>query len=212
MVGSGRLAVFVATALVLIVIPGPSVLFVVSRALSLGRRAALATVVGNAAGEYLQVVAVALGLGAVVQRSVAVYTLVRLVGAGYLVFLGIQTVRHRRRLTTALDALVTPKSPSRVLAEGFVVGVTNPKSVVFFAAVLPEFVNRPGGHVAVQLLVLGLIFVAIALASDSTWAMVAGTARDRFVRSPRRLEMIGGAGGLAIVGLGLHLAVTGRKN
>jgi threonine/homoserine/homoserine lactone efflux protein len=212
MVGPGRLAVFVATSFVLIVIPGPSVLFVVSRALALGRRAALSTVVGNAAGEYLQVVAVAFGLGAVVESSVLVFTVVRVAGAGYLVFLGVQTFRHRRRLSTALNALVTPKSPPRILAEGFVVGATNPKSVVFFAAVLPEFVNRAGGQVQVQLLLLGLIFVAIALLSDSSWALVAGTARDRFVRSPRRLEAIGGAGGLAIIGLGIHLAVTGRKN
>jgi threonine/homoserine/homoserine lactone efflux protein len=106
---------------------------------------------------------------------------------------------------------VTPKSDRRILREGFVVGVTNPKAAVFFAAILPQFTEPSLGHVPLQMLVLGLVFVAIAMVCDGAWALVAGTARERLVSSPRRLEMIGGAGGVVLVGLGVGLAVTGRK-
>jgi threonine/homoserine/homoserine lactone efflux protein len=177
---------------------------------SLGRRAALATVIANAAGEYVQVIAVACGVGATVQRSLIVFSVIRALGAGYLVFLGVQAIRHR--LGAALGAAVTPKTPARIVREGFIVGLTNPKSIVFFAAILPQFVNPALGQVWAQLLVLGLIFVAIALVSDSTWGLLAGSAGGWFARSPRRLEAVGGASGLVIIGLGVNLAVNGRRN
>jgi threonine/homoserine/homoserine lactone efflux protein len=198
-------------ALVLIAVPGPSVLFVVSRGVVLGRRAALATVVGNCAGVYIQVVAVALGIGVVVERSATVFSAVKLAGAGYLVWLGVRTFRARRSLGAALGRPVEPKSLRRILREGFVVGLTNPKAAVFFAAVLPQFADRSRGDVPLQLLALGLVFVAIALVLDSLWGLAAGTARERLIASPRRLEAIGAAGGVVIVGLGVGLAVGGRR-
>jgi threonine/homoserine/homoserine lactone efflux protein len=210
-ISTSNLAAFALAALILIAIPGPSVLFVISRGVVLGRRAALATVVGNCAGVYVQVAAVALGIGVVVERSAAVYTAVKLVGAGYLVWLGVRTFRRRRSLALGLGAPVSPKSDRRILREGFVVGVTNPKAAVFFAAILPQFTQRSLGHVPLQMLALGVVFVAIALVCDGLWALVAGTARDRLVASPRRLEALGGAGGVVLVGLGVGLAVTGRK-
>jgi threonine/homoserine/homoserine lactone efflux protein len=203
---------FALVAFALIVIPGPSVLFVIGRALALGRRSALETVLGNAAGQYVQLTAVALGVGAIVQRSVAIFTAVKLVGAAYLVYLGVRAIRNRRSLATMLDGDRPVPSRRRILREGFLVGVTNPKSLAFFVAVLPQFVDPSAGPVFVQLMLLGLVWVAVAIASDSTWALVAGQARSWLGSSPRRLEVIGGTGGVLIIGLGLSLALTGRKH
>jgi threonine/homoserine/homoserine lactone efflux protein len=207
-----HLVAFIGTAFALIVVPGPSVLFVISRGVTLGRRAAVATVVGNSAGVYVQVVAVALGVGAIVERSLLVFSAIKLAGAAYLVYLGIQAWRRRGRLRAALDVPVAPITRGRVVWDGFVVGVANPKAIVFFAAVLPQFVDPALGHVPVQLLLLGLIFVAIALVSDSVWGVAAGSARDWLARSPRRLEVVGGAGALVMIGLAVRLALTGRRD
>jgi threonine/homoserine/homoserine lactone efflux protein len=209
---AGHLAVFALLAFVLIVIPGPNVLFVVSRSLQLGRGAGLAAVVGGAAGVYLQVIAVALGIGTLVERSVTVFNVLKLAGAAYLVYLGVQAVRHRRRLVGMLDAPVQRKSTRRILADGLAVGVTNPKPIVFFTAVLPQFVTPSAGHVPLQMLLLGSVFIGIGLVSDSSWAILAGTARAWFARSPRRLELVGGTGGLMMIGIGISLALTGRKD
>ncbi len=203
---------FAAVAIVLLVIPGPSVLFAVGRAVALGRRAGLAAVAGNAAGSYLQVTAVALGIGAVVERSARVFTVLKLLGACYVVYLGVHAIRQRRAVARALDAAVLPRRTRRIVLEGFVVGATNPKGAVFFAAVLPQFAAPDRGHVPLQLLALGVVFVAMALLSDGTWAVAAGTARSWFARSPRRLEVVGGTGGLLMIGLGVRLALTGRRD
>ncbi len=210
MLPTDHLPAFFLVAVVLILVPGPSVLFVVARSLTLGRRAGIATVVGNAAGVYLQVIAVAFGLGTLVQESITVYTIIKFAGAAYLVYLGVQTFRHRHALATVLGAPVEPKVLRRILGDAFLVGVFNPKVIVFFMAVLPQFVDRSAGGVPVQLLLLGAIFCAIALVCDSMWALLAGAARSWLVSSPRRLSAIGGAGGLVIAGLGAGVAVSGR--
>lgn len=207
-----RLLEFVLLSYALILVPGPNVLFVVSRSLQLGRLPGVAAVVGGQSGVYVQVIAVALGVGAIVERSVAVFTAIRLAGAAYLIFLGVQAIRHRRSLAAVLDGTTCPVSTSRMLRDGFVVGLTNPKAIVFFAAVLPQFADRTAGHVPVQLLVLGAVFVAIALVSDSMWALLAGTARSWFTRSPRRLALIGGTSGLVMIGIGASLALSGRTD
>ena len=212
MLPTGHLLAFALLSYALIVIPGPNVLFVISRALQLGRAAGLAAVLGGQVGVYAQVVAVAFGVGALVERSVAIFTVIKLTGAAYLIYLGVQAVRHRRSLSAALEAPVIAKSTGRMLRDGFIVGVSNPKAMVFFAAVLPQFADRSAGHVPVQLLLLGAVFMAIALVSDSMWAIIAGTARSWFARSPRRLEMVGGTGGLVMIGIGASLALTGRKD
>lgn len=212
MVPAERLAAFAVAAFALIVVPGPSVLFVISRGVALGRRAALATVVGNTAGVSVQVVAVAAGLGALVERSIVAFTAIKLVGAVYLVWLGVQALRHRRGLSTAFEGAARPRQLGRLVRDGFVVGLANPKAIVFFAAVLPQFADPASGHVPVQLLVLGMVFAGIALVSDGTWAVVSGTARDWLARSPRRLELLGGTGGVVMIGLGVRLLATGRKD
>ncbi|MEU0838439.1 LysE family translocator [Streptomyces sp. NPDC005962] len=213
MPSTDRLLAFAAMSFLLIVVPGPSVLFVIGRALALGRRAALTTVLGNALGSYALVVAVALGVGTIVERSVLVFTALKLAGAAYLVYLGVKAVRRRHALPAAVagdGAVPAPRGSLRTLGEGFVVGVANPKTIVFFAAVLPQFVDRGQGHVVLQMLLLGLVASAIAIASDSVWGLAAATARGWFTRSPRRLAMVGGAGGLTMIGLGVTVAATGR--
>lgn len=211
MISSGRLLAFAATAFVVIVIPGPSVLFVVGRALAGGRRVAVFSVLGNAAGEYVQVIAIAFGIGALVEQSVAAFTVLKLLGGGYLIYLGIRTFRQRQSLAQALSFPGRSRSDRVSFAQGFTVGATNPKTVVFLAAILPQFVTRDSGDVAGQILLLGLLFAVIAVASDTLWAMAAGTLRSWFARSPQRLELIGGAGGLGIAAVGLGFLVTGRK-
>ena len=214
MVPASHVLAFAAVVTVVIAIPGPSVLFTISRALTVGRRAALLTVIGNELGLCVQVVAVAFGVGAVVQRSAQVITVVKLAGAVYLAFLGVQAIRHRRSTAEALAARVTPVRPLRAIRDGFVVGMANPKTIVFFVVGLPEFTTTAPGHLPVpaQMLILGALFPVIALVLDSAWAAIAGTARQWLVGSPRRLAVIGGAGGLVMIGLGVSIAATGRKD
>lgn len=211
MVSIDRVAAFALMALIIILIPGPSVLFVVGRALAHGRRTALASVLGNELGAFVLAAAVAMGIGSVVERSVIVFTALKVAGAAYIVYLGIQAIRHRRALQEAVEDVAPRRGDLRNLGQGFVVGVANPKTIVFFAAVLPQFVDRSAGHVPLQMLILGLVFVVIALVSDSAWGMAAATARTWFARSPRRLAAIGGTGGLMMIGLGVTIAATGRK-
>lgn len=209
-----RVLGFAAISLVLVLIPGPSVLFVLGRALAHGRRTALGSVLGNATGAYVLAALVSLGLGEIVSRSVAVFTVLKLAGAAYLVFLGVRTWRHRKALgvTGTADGPAPARGDLRVLWEGFVVGVTNPKTMVFFAAVLPQFVDRGAGRVHEQMLLLALVFTVLALICDSMWAVGASAARAWFARSPRRLAAVGGTGGLAMIGLGVVVAVTGRAD
>jgi threonine/homoserine/homoserine lactone efflux protein len=216
MVPLDRLYAFAAVALVIILIPGPSVLFTISRALTYGRRTAVITVLGNTSGAYTQALLVAIGLGTIVERSVLAFSILKFAGAAYLIYLGVSAFRHRRSLSEAMDAAFGSDdrviSARRTIRDGFVVGIANPKVVVFFGAILPQFVNRQAGHVPLQMALLALIFSSIALVCDSTWGFVAGTARDWFARSPRRLALVGGTGGLAMIGLGAALAFTGRKD
>ncbi|MGB3437581.1 MAG: LysE family translocator [Actinophytocola sp.] len=213
MMSLSQVLAFALLSVVVVAVPGPSVLFTIGRALTVGRREALMTVAGNAIGVYLQVVAVAIGVGVIVERSAAVFTVIKLVGAAYLVYLGVQAIRHRSKVTEALAEGVPSVVPSRrALRDGIVVGVANPKSIVFFVVALPQFTNPAAGHVPVQMLALGALFPVIALVLDSVWALLAATARAWFSRSPRRLELVGGTGGLMMIGLGATIAVTGRRD
>lgn len=211
MVDSSTLAGFVLASFILVVVPGPSVLFVISRGVALGRKAAVLTVLGNETGLLVQVLLVAAGVGSLVERSVVAYEVLRLAGAAYIVYLGVQAVRHRHALSTVLDVTAT-RSPRHIVREGFVVGVTNPKTIIFFTAVLPQFVDPDGAAVPLQLILLGLIAVTVAFLSDSAWGVLAGTARAWLSGSPHRLERLGGAGGLMMIGLGARLAATGRRD
>jgi threonine/homoserine/homoserine lactone efflux protein len=214
MLPTRHLIEFLLTVYVLILIPGPSVLFVVSRGVALGRRAALATVVGNASGFALQLALVSIGVGSLVARSDAVFTTLKLAGAAYLVFLGVKNIRDRKVLAALFAPAVAadPKPVRRIVREGFFVGATNPKGVIIFTAVLPQFIDRSQGHVTLQLALLGVICIVIALLSDGAWAIASGTARQWLGRSPRRLETMTGAGGAMLIALGIGLAVTQRRS
>nr|WP_202107086.1 LysE family translocator [Agromyces seonyuensis] len=194
--------------MVLIVIPGPSVLFSVGRALALGRVGGVVSVVGNTLGLIPIIVLVALGVGSLIVASEPVFFGLRIVGAAYLVYLGVQSIRERRAAAAALTADVARTSHWRQLGQGFVVGVTNPKTIAFFLAVLPQFVAPGAGSPTWQLVQLGLIFAVLALASDSVWAIAAGSARRWFARTPRRIEHLTAIGGACIVVLGLVLGVS----
>jgi threonine/homoserine/homoserine lactone efflux protein len=202
---------FVLASFILVIVPGPSVLFVISRGVALGRKAAVLTVLGNEIGLFVQVLFVAAGIGAVVQRSVVAFEVLRLAGAAYIVYLGVQAIRHRRALSSVLDVTAT-RGSRHIVREGFIVGVTNPKAIVFFTAVLPQFVDPDGAAMPLQMAVLGLVSVTVAFVCDSAWGVLAGTARAWLAGEPHRLARLGGAGGLVMIGLGARLAITGRND
>lgn len=206
------LLAFAGVAVILVAIPGPSVLFTISRALTGGRRTALWNVVGNELGLMVQVIAVAFGAGALIESSAEVFTAVKLAGAVYIVFLGVQAIRHRRSLSEAVAGGAGPVPPGRAIRDGAVVGATNPKTVAFFLIVLPQFTRPAAGHLTLQLLILGCVFPVVALVIDAVWALAAGALSQWLSRSPRRLAAIGGVGGLVMIGLGVSVAATGRKD
>ena len=199
---------FLVASVLFLQVPGPSLLFTLGRALTVSLRDALLSVVGNALGVVAQALLVAIGLGAVVATSTTAYTLVKLVGAAYVVWLGVQAIRHRGDARRALDTDRPPERTRRSLLTGFTVGVSNPKTIVFFAAFLPQF-TAAGSPAAPQLALLGAVFGVLAAASDSLWAMAAGRARLWFAREPRRLDAMSATGGVLMIGLGATTATTG---
>jgi threonine/homoserine/homoserine lactone efflux protein len=207
-IGGDQLVAFGIAAGILIVIPGPSVVFVVGRALSYGRSVALASVLGNTMGLLVIVALVSIGLGVIVADSIVVFTIVKYVGAAYLVYLGVRAIQHRRGFE-AEDPLAGPRLTGRqAVRQGFVVGVSNPKAFMIIGALLPQFVDRTAGHVQLQMLVLGLLAAAIGITTDSIWALAASRVRGWFTGSPRRGEMLGAVGGVSMIGLGVALAVS----
>jgi threonine/homoserine/homoserine lactone efflux protein len=155
-----------------------------------------------------------MGVGSIVASSDTVFTTLKLIGAAYLVYLGIKNIRERKALAEVFSpaAAAAPKPLGRIVREGFFVGATNPKGVLIFTAVLPQFIDRSQGHDTLQLATLGAICVVIALLSDGAWAIASGTARQWLGRSSRRLETMTGVGGAMLVALGVGLAVTGRRS
>lgn len=204
---------FLLAAVVIIVIPGPSVVFVIGRALAHGRATAIASVVGNAIGSACVLVLVALGLGQVVQASAAAFLALKLAGAAYLVYLGVQAIRHRRALDPGAsgEPVTLPEISARAaVRQGVLVGVSNPKVYVMFAALLPQFVDPAAGSVPVQMLVLGAVVLLIGLASDAVWALGAARLRSALTSSPRRTRTVVTAGGVSMIGLGVWMAASGR--
>ena len=207
-----KLLEFLVASFIIILVPGPSVLFAVARAIAWGRWIALLTVFGNALGMLVLAALIAFGFGPMLENSPTLYMVVQWAGGAYLVWLGIDALRHRELHAERMTDQ-GPVAPERLrtLREGFVVGVLNPKAVVFFAAVFPQFVDREAGHVAVQLMVLGVIFSIIAVLSDGTWAVVAGTARQWLASNPKRLITMRVVGGIVMVCLGLAVLVTAPR-
>lgn len=211
MPSSEALVAFSIASLILVVVPGPSVLFVIGRSLSHGRRGGVFSVLGNELGALPLVAAVALGVGTVVAQSVVLFTVIKMLGAAYLIYLGVLAIRHRRAGTDTDDGDSHRELTSwTLLRQGFIVGVTNPKTIVFFVAALPQFVNFDAGAIPVQMMVLGSVFVLIAFVCDAVWALL-GSAASWFARSPRHLTAVRATGGGMMIGLGGTLALTGNK-
>lgn len=194
---------FTLLALVIIVVPGPSVLFAIGRALVLGTKPAVISVLGNAAGVGIQIIVVALGLGVVISQLPEVFFVIQVVGAGFIAYLGIKAFIQRGKIEKVEDSGAT--GTALVLRQSVVVGITNAKTLVFFLAALPQFVSPLDGSITIQMLVLGLIFSVIGVASDLVYAVAAGKARDWLSGSSARLSRFRGAGGLALTVLGLYM-------
>ena len=206
MVIPSRLAEYIVAAMIIILAPGPSVLFVIARAIAWGRKVAVFTVAGNVSGSFVLSVFVALGLGPILQRSDLAYIAVQWGGGLYLIYLGVDAIRHRK-IHAADMTNQGDSSPSalRSMRDGFWVGALNPKAIVFYAAVLPQFIDRDKGHITAQLILLGAIFSFLAFISDGSWGLLAGTARAWLANDPSRLEKLRATGGSIMIVLGLSV-------
>jgi threonine/homoserine/homoserine lactone efflux protein len=205
------LLLFSTAALILLVIPGPSVLYVVARSLDQGRKAGLASTSGISTGTLAHVVAATLGLSALLLSSATAYSVVKYAGAAYLLYLGIKKFRERPTIDTK-ETQVQALPLRRVYAQGVLVEALNPKTALFFFAFLPQFVNPARGQVSLQFLTLGMLFTLLGFTSDSIWALTAGSAagwlrRNRsFSRNQRYIS------GTVYLGLGMATAVSGSRH
>jgi threonine/homoserine/homoserine lactone efflux protein len=198
-----RIWEYALAALVIILAPGPSVLFTIARAIAWGRATAVATVAGNVLGAVTLSLLVAVGLGPILQRSHLAFTTVQILGGSYLVYLGITAIK--RSPIHALDMVQQGEiKPShwRSARDGYWVAVLNPKSLVFFAAILPQFADRRKGHLTSQLISMGIIFAAIAFLCDSGWGILAGTIRNWLATEMKRLVRMRVTGGAVMIILG----------
>ena len=204
-----RLVEYIVAAMVIILAPGPSVLFVIARAIAWGRKTAVLTVAGNVTGAFFLSTFVAFGLGPILQRSEIAYIAIQWGGGLYLVYLGVDAIRHRRAHAADMknQGDVAP-SVRRSIRDGFWVGALNPKGLVFYAAVLPQFIDRERGQVTGQLILLGAIFSILAFFSDGTWGLLAGTARQWLATDSKRLERLRSTGGAIMIILGVSVLVA----
>jgi threonine/homoserine/homoserine lactone efflux protein len=200
------LALFALASLALIAVPGPSVLYIVTRSVSQGRRAGLVSVLGIEAGALVHVSAAALGVSALVASSATAFTVLKYAGAAYLVYLGIRKLRER--LTEpAPDSQTDRRTDRRLFWEGALVNALNPKTATFFVAFLPQFVDPARGSVALQALLLGFLFVAVAVVSDAVWALLAGGVGRR-LRTGRGQTALARASASVYLGLGAASALA----
>lgn len=209
MIIPSRLPEYIVAAMVIIFAPGPSVLFVIARAIAWGRKTAVYTVVGNVIGAFVLSTFVAFGLGPILQRSELAYIAIQWGGGLYLIYLGVDAIRHRTvqaaDMTNQGDVAPTT---FRSIRDGFWVGGLNPKGLVFYAAVLPQFIDRERGQVTGQLILLGAIFSLLAFLSDGSWGLLAGTARQWLATDPGRLVKLRAAGGAIMIILGISVLVA----
>jgi threonine/homoserine/homoserine lactone efflux protein len=205
------LLLFMTAAIVLLVIPGPAVLYIVARSVDQGRKAGLASCSGITTGGLVHVLAAAFGLSALLVSSAMAYSVVKYAGAAYLVYLGIKKLRER---PVAADGVkhVEPASLRHVYAQGVLVQVLNPKAAIFFFAFLPQFVNPIRGPVTLQFLALGMIFIVMGFISDSLWALTAGSAAGWLQRNRTFLRHQRYVSGTVYIGLGLATAASGSRH
>jgi threonine/homoserine/homoserine lactone efflux protein len=209
MIIPSRLPEYIVAAMVIILAPGPSVLFVIARAIAWGRKTAVFTVAGNVTGAFALSTLVAIGLGPVLQRSDLAYAAIQWGGGLYLMYLGIEAIRQRKIHAEDMrnQGDVAP-GVARSMRDGFWVGALNPKGLVFYAAVLPQFVDREKGNVALQLIFLGAVFSILAFVSDGTWGLLAGTARQWLATDAKRLEKLRATGGIVMIILGISVLIS----
>ncbi len=209
MISGGQLAAFLVASMAIIIVPGPSVLFTLARGVAWGRAVAVLTVLGNSLGTLTLSAIVAVGLGPLLARSRVLSIVLQLLGGLYLLWLGFEAFRHRLEHAEAMTKKEARRPNTlQIVRQGYVVGVLNPKAMVFFVAVFPHFVDRTRGSVTVQLLFLGLLFSVMAFCSDSTWGVIAGTARVWLSSSPRRLVRLRTIGARVMIGLGVLIIVS----
>jgi threonine/homoserine/homoserine lactone efflux protein len=213
MVIPSRLIEYIIAAMMIILAPGPSVLFVIARAIAWGRKVAVFTVAGNVTGAFFLSSLVAFGLGPILSRSDLAYSAVQWGGGGYLVYLGITAIKARKIAAADMKSQgsVVPTF-WRSARDGFWVGALNPKGLVFYAAVLPQFVDIERGNVTGQLLFLGALFSILAFISDGTWGLLAGTARAWLASDEKRLELLRIIGGCVMIILGLLVIASALRD
>ena len=209
MISGGDLVGFVIASMAIIVVPGPSVLFTLARGVAWGRAVAVLTVLGNSLGTLVLSAVIAVGLGPLLERSKPFSIGLQILGGCYLLWLGVEALRHRHAHARAMTEREEQR-PARVhvVRQGFTVGILNPKSLVFFAAVFPHFVERSRGNVTLQLLVMGGVFSVLAFCSDSTWGLIAGTAREWLARSSSRLVTLRTVGACVMMTLGTLILLS----
>lgn len=201
------LAVFVAASLALLVMPGPAVLYIVARSIDQGRQAGLVATLGISAGTLVHVGAAAFGVSAILVTSAMAFSVMKYLGAAYLVYLGVRKLLEK----DSAEALEIGRSESlgHSFRQGFVVSVLNPKNALFFFAFLPQFVDVERGAVAPQVLFLGFLFVGLALVTDGAWALLAGTARTWLRDNVRVLKAQRVFAGSVLIALGIATALSG---
>ena len=210
MLDAARLPLFVVASISLLLIPGPAVLYVITRSIHQGRRAGIVSMMGLHVGTLFHVTAAALGLSAILVSSALAFSVVKLLGAGYLIYLGVRTLMTREE-TAEADA-VRPASLRRVFSQGVVVNVLNPKLALFFFAFLPQFADSTRGAVGLQMLLFGLLFIGMGMITDSSYALLAGTLGGWLRRSRTFARFRRYVAGTIYIGLGLTLAVSASAN
>jgi len=210
LIGHSSLILFITGAVILLVVPGPAVTYVVSRSVGHGRAAGLVSVMGIVAGTLCHVVAAALGISALLTSSAVAFQFVKYLGAAYLVYLGIKTLR--RNDGQLLDADAAETRLIRIFGQGLLVNLLNPKTALFFLAFLPQFVDPTRGHVTLQILQLGVLFALMGWCSDSVYAVIAGTVAERIRGSLRLRRAQRNVSGAGLIALGLASAFSGSRS
>lgn len=200
---------YLVAAMVIILAPGPSVLFIIARAIAWGRATAVATVAGNVTGAFTLSLMVAFGLGPILQRSELAFIAVQLLGGLYLIYLGIDAIRNSKiHAADMVNQGDLRPSPFTSMKDGFWVGALNPKGLVFFAAILPQFIDKGSSNVTAQLVLMGATFSILAFFSDGTWGLIAGTVREWIATTPGRLITMRRIGGLVMITLGVFTLIS----
>ncbi len=205
---SATLLAFAAAALALVVIPGPNLIYIITRGIQQGRRAAVMSSLGVQAGMVVHILLAAFGLSALVARSPVLYDVIRYAGAGYLIWIGVALLR-KRRVEVDEVATLRPASMRRLFLHGFAINMLNPKVILFVLALLPQFVDPARGSTAGQMLVLGAVFIGVALVSDTTFALASGSLGAWMKGHPDSARHRDRASGIVYLLLGLVVALTG---